>query len=375
MFKDLNSQRIVQLFCDLVKIDNPSLQEKEMANAIKSYLTELNLTFTEDDTYIKAGGNTGNIHAYCDGAGEFKNLPPILFSAHLDSVNPAVGKKAIIHDDGTITSDGTTVLGADDLAGMVAILEALRYIKEHNLPHRPIELLFTYAEELYDIGSSLFDFSKIKSKEAYVLDSSGIIGSFLYKAPSIISLTFKIHGIAAHAGFNPEAGVHAIKIAAEAISQLTMGKIDEETTVNIGEISGGKGTNIVPALCEVKGEIRSYVHEKALTQVNKINDIFTKTTAKYGGKLEMIQRIGCTAYKTNLESSVVARYKSACVDNNLPFTPQESFGGSDNNHFAVNGIEGIVLACGMNKVHSVEEYVTIDDLLKSTSSIISLMLK
>ncbi len=372
MFDALNINRLVKTFTDLVKIDNPPLKEREMANAVKKYLTELDIPFHEDDSYKKTGGNAGNIYAFYPGK---KDLNPILFSGHLDSVNPSINKKAVIHDDGTITSDKTTVLGADDLAGLTCIIEALRYVKEHNLSHRPIELLFTYAEELYDIGSEFFDFSKIKSKEAYVLDDSGPIGTFLYKAPTIISFSFDITGVAAHAGFNPEAGIHAIKIAAEAINQTTMGRIDDETTVNIGEISGGKGTNIIPAKCEIKGEIRSYVHEKALAQLDHINDIFTKTAFKYGAELKKTNRIGCTAYETNLNSSVVNRFKAACQDNNLPFSPEKSFGGSDNNRFTLNGIEGIVLSCGMTKPHSIEESVTIEDLVKTTSSVISLILK
>ena len=184
-------KRVAELFLYLTGIDNASLKEREMADAVEAILDELEIPYTEDDTWKKTGGNAGNIFAKLEGEGE-----PMLLCAHLDSVAPALGKKAVWKEDGTITSSGDTVLGADDLAGVAEILETLRRLKERNIPHRPIEVLFTYAEELYDVGSEFFDFSQIGSKEAYVLDASGCTGTFLYKAPTIVSFEVQIRGLA-----------------------------------------------------------------------------------------------------------------------------------------------------------------------------------
>lgn len=365
----LDQDRIINRFLELVSIDNPSLDERKMADEIKRQLGELGLFCLEDDTNKKTGGNAGNLYAVFEGAAD---ADPILFSAHLDAVAPAVGKKGIVQADGRITSDGTTVLGADDLAGIVEILEAVRYIQENGLPHRTIELLFTYGEELYDVGSEFFDFTRIRSKEAYVLDASGEIGTFLYKAPSIVSFTVTVHGAASHAGFQPEKGIHAIRIAAEAIGSLQMGKVDGETTVNVGEIAGGRGTNIVPDTCVVKGEVRSYVHEKAAAQIAEIKRIFAASAEKYGGTITFSDRVGCRAYETALDSPVVKRFEVVCREAGLTPAAMPSFGGSDNNTFAANGIAGIVLACGFNQAHSTQEFIRIPDLLKATETVAAL---
>ena len=360
-------KRIAELFLYLTGIDNASLKEREMADAVEAILDELEIPYTEDDTWKKTGGNAGNIFAKLEGEGT-----PMLLCAHLDSVAPALGKKAVLKADGTITSSGDTVLGADDLARVAEILETLRRLKEGNTPHRPIEVLFTYAEELYDVGSEFFDFSQISAREAYVLDSSGCTGTFLYKAPTIVSFEVQIRGLASHAGFQPEKGIHAIQIAADAIGNIQMGHVEADTTVNVGEISGGTGTNIVPERCVVRGEIRSYVHEKALEQLGRIEEVFRASAGRYGGEAEVSCRIGTYAYETSMESKPVEQMKSVCKKLGFPFLPQESFGGSDNNVLAAHGIEGIVLACGMEQVHYVQEYTTVQALAETAELLTAL---
>ncbi len=367
---NINQNRLTDTFLQLTAIDNPSLDERAMADEIERRLTKLGISWTEDDSRKKTGGNAGNIFARAEGT---IPGPAVLFSAHMDSVQPASGKRAAVHADGTITGDGTTVLGADDLAGVAEILEMLQCLKESGTPHRTIELLITAAEELYDVGSEFFDYSQITAKEAYVLDSSGETGTFLYKAPSIISFEFQIHGTAAHAGFNPELGVHAIAIAAAAIQNVKMGHVDEETTVNIGEISGGAGTNIVPELCTVKGEIRSYRHEKALKQLGQLEEIFAHAAKEYRGSITTKNRIALIAYETPENSRCIRNYRTVCEKLGYPFDPQESFGGSDNNGLAAHGIEGIVLACGMQNVHSTKEYSTVKSLTETTQALLELV--
>ena len=191
----------------------------------------------------------------------------------MDTVEPSRGKKAVFHPDGTVTSDGTTVLGADDLAGVTAIYEAVRYLKEQNLPHRTIEILITTGEELYCKGANAFGYSKVQSKEAYALDLSGKIGAAAYAAPTLISFEARVQGKAAHAGFYPEKGINSIQAAARAIARLSQGRIDENTTANVGLFSGGTGTNIVPEACTAAGEIRSLNHEKAMKILSEYHQI------------------------------------------------------------------------------------------------------
>lgn len=370
MRQHIDQERITEQFLKLVEIDNPSLAERKMADEVRHQLDELGVFYTEDETWRETGGNAGNIFATVPGT-----LPggAVLLSAHLDSVAPAVGKRGILHEDGTITSAGDTVLGSDDLAGVAEILELVRCLKEQQIPHRPLELWFTYGEELYSIGGARFDFTQIRAEEAYVLDATGAPGVFLYKAPTILSFEIRVRGKASHAGFAPERGIHAIRICAEAISQVKIGHLDEETTVNIGEISGGAGTNIVPELCTVRGEIRSYVHEKALEQLERIRGLFQKTAEQVGGSAEFLWRIGCHAYEIRMDSPSVQNFRRVCDERSHPFMPQASFGGSDNNALAEHGIEGIVLSCGMEQVHTTQEYTTVRALTETTEMLVALV--
>jgi tripeptide aminopeptidase len=188
-----------------------------------------------------------------------------------------------------------------------------------------------------------------------------------------VSFVARILGKASHAGFAPEQGIHAIAIAAEAITRIKQGRIDEETTVNIGTIEGGKALNIVPEICILKGEVRSLKHEKSLTEINKIKEICEAIVVKYHATLEFTTSFGCIAYEVAKEHPVVTRFEEVCKELNYPTKLIETFGGSDNNNFLKNGITGIVLSCGMNKVHSCMEYSHVDDLEKCTNIVLKLM--
>lgn len=365
-----NKERIVEEFCNLVKVDAVSYQERDIADILKESLIELGFEVKEDEAGKYYSGNCGNIYGYLEG--ELDEVP-LLFSAHMDTVGPGRNKKAIIHEDGTITSDGSTVLGADDLAGIVAILEAVRTIREKGLRHRSIEVLFTIAEEVYIRGSEVFDFGMIKSKEAYILDLSGPVGTAALKAPTLVSFTANIQGLASHAGFAPELGINAIAIAANAITQIKQGRIDEETTVNIGLIEGGQARNIISDSCIIMGEVRSLVHDKALMETDNIENILKETVLKYKTGYEFTKEFGCLAYKVEVQHSVVRRFEKSCRELGYDTKLIDTFGGSDNNNFMRHGITGIVMACGMNQVHSCREYTQIEELVKCTNIVIKLM--
>ncbi|HWT27756.1 MAG TPA: M20/M25/M40 family metallo-hydrolase [Mobilitalea sp.] len=366
----VNKTRITEEFCSLVEIDSLSFQEREIADIIKKSLSNLGFTVKEDDAGKHYSGNCGNIYGYLEGELEGE---PLLFSAHLDTVGPGVNKKAIVHEDGTITSDGSTVLGADDLSGIVSILEAVRTIKENGLPHRSIEILFTIAEEVYIRGSEVYDYSGIRAKEAYVLDLSGPVGTAALTAPTLVSFTATIHGKASHAGFAPELGINAIAVAAKAITQIKQGRIDEDTTVNIGLIEGGKARNIISDLCILKGEVRSLHHGKALSETDKIKDIIHEVALENHAEEVFETEFGCLAYKVEQEHPVVRRFEKACAELGYEFSYIDTFGGSDNNNFMRYGITGIVVACGMNQVHSCSEYTHIEELAKCSEIVLRLM--
>lgn len=366
----VNQDRLVNEFVKLVSIDSPSLDERAKADYLKSLLTALGFTVSEDTAGEMIGGNCGNIYAYLEGD---SSLEPLLFSSHMDTVEPAKGKHAVLCTDGTIKSRGDTVLGADDNAGIASILEAVRVIREKHLSHRPIELLFTVCEEKHCLGAGAADYSKIRSKQAYVLDLSGPIGTAANQAPSIISYEITIRGKAAHAGFAPEQGAHTIRAAADAITKIPMGRLAEGGTLNIGVIQSGYATNIIPNLCKLEGEVRSNSHEKALELVKSVKQQFERSAAFFGCKAEFSHKVGCVAYETPLSHPVVKRFEAVCERLGLKTDIQPTFGGSDNNVFAQHGIEGLVIACGMYKCHSCEEYTHVNDLVKAAEVALLLM--
>ena len=332
-----------------------------MGDYLKAQLAALGLLVEQDDAGSRLGGNCGNIYAFLEGCND---LEPVLLCAHMDTVEPSAGKQAVADKDGVIRSNGDTVLGADDCTGIVAVLEALRVVQEQNIEHRPIEVLFNVAEEVYCKGAGQFDFSKLRSKEAYVLDLSGPIGSAAYQAPTILSFIVTVHGKASHAGLAPREGIHAIKAAADAVTKLHIGEIDDNTMLNIGVIDGGLATNIVPDLCTLKGEIRSYSHKRALDISETVKKQFETSASLIGALADYDMQIGCKAYETPMDHHVIRHFQAACRALNLPFSLHKTFGVSDNNIFAEHGITGIVLASGMNQCHSCDEYTTIDELVK-----------
>lgn len=362
--------RLTDKFVELTKIDSPSFQEREMADRLTRDLKTLGFSVWEDDAAEKVNGNAGNLYAFLPGT----EGSPLLFSGHMDTVSPALNKKAQLHPDGTITSSGDTVLGADDVSGLAVILEAVASIQEDGLPHRPLEILFTIAEEPYDCGSEVFDYGKIKSKEAYVLDLSGEIGGAAYAAPTILSFCVEISGKASHAGFAPEKGIHAIAAAADAISRLKMGHLDEETTLNIGTIQGGTATNIIPDRCVVNGEIRSYSHSAAKAALQSAADQFAESAASYGAQCRIRSREGCRAYEVPPDHPVILRYQAACRKNGMEATLFKTFGGSDANNFSKYGITSIVIANAMFNVHSCSEYTVPSDMEKVTEVVRCMML-
>lgn len=218
-------EEMKQTFAALVCIDAPSLHERTMAQQLKAMFAKVSVTLSEDDSAAATGSDTGNPYGYVRGGGK---KPPVLLAAHMDTVSPVHGKKAIFAADGTVRSDGTTVLGADDLEGVSEIYHAIKYLRENHIAHRDVELLFTVGEELYCKGAKAFDYDKIKSKQAYVLDLSGRIGDAAYAAPSILSFCVTINGQAAHAGFCPEEGRNRCNDRQWAVQTGVVNKVLEE---------------------------------------------------------------------------------------------------------------------------------------------------
>lgn len=367
----IQPQRLAETFAALVSIDSPSYGEREMADTLIRRLEVLGAAVEEDDAAAKIGGNCGNLYGFLPGSLE---LPPILLSAHMDTVAPAHGKRAIQEPDGRIHSAGDTVLGSDDLAAIAAILEVLTALQESGLPHRPVELLFSVAEEAYCVGASAFDYQKLKSREAYVLDCEGSLGEAVVAAPTILEFTACVQGRSSHAGFAPEAGISAINAAAQAILSVKSGRVAADTTLNFGLIEGGLATNIVPDRCTVRGEIRSSVHARAQEQAALVQQAFAAACREYGAKLEFSEKCFLQAYRLPETAPVVQRYFQVCQARGYDVRTVTSFGGSDNNLLAAHGIDGIVVPSAMHLCHSCQEYTSVQELAALAEIVADLVL-
>lgn len=358
-------KRVTELFLQLTSIDSVSFRERKMAAVLKTALTELGFEVTEDDAAERLDSEAGNVYGILRGDPAKK---PVLFSAHMDTVEPGLGKVPVMSEDGDmITSDGETVLGADDVSGIVEILEGIRLAVSSDengdtASHGDIEVLFTAAEEAYAKGAHAFDYSRLISEEAYVLDMSGAPGKAARKAPSIISFEAKIRGKAAHAGFAPEEGVNALKAGAEAITRIRQGHISENTTFNVGTIQAGTADNIVADLCTCTGEARGFDHNEAMAQISRAEEIFRQEAEKAGASLGFTHTVHITAYETPEDAPVIQCFRKACDALGLERQVTSTLGGSDNNPFVEHGLSGIVLASGMYNTHTTKEYTYARDL-------------
>ncbi len=366
----INRERVVREFCELVAIDSPSYEERAITDVLRKKLEAAGFLVKEDEAASKTGGSAGNLYAFLDGG---LDAEPILFCGHTDTVEPSRGKKAVLHEDGKITSTGETVLGGDDLCGITEILEGVRHLKEEKIPFRPVEIILMAAEEVFGKGAKAYDYEGwgFRSREVYVLDLSGPVGSAALSAPSLIGWEARITGKAAHAGFAPETGVNAIKAASDAIAALTPGWIGDDTTMNIGSVQGGEANNIVPEKCVVKGEVRSLDHEKALAVLDRIRAAFTEHAGS--ATVDFLLDPHLTAFHTPEDHPVVRRFKRACERLGLPGRTTVTLGGSDNNILVQHGLTGIVLSCGMREVHSTREYTLAEDLMQGAALVAELL--
>jgi tripeptide aminopeptidase len=352
----VNKKRLKDTFLNLVRICGPSKKERPVADYIIDRLSGRYELF-EDAAAANAGSGSGNIVVRVPGEGE-----PILFAAHMDTVVPCENVKPVIKN-GYVMSAGETILGADDKCAIAAFLEFLEIADGVN-PRRPVEMVFTVCEEIGLLGAKSLDYASLRSRIGYVFDTSQPPGHAVTSAPSSDILTAIIHGRAAHAGIEPEKGVSAVQIASSAIAEMKLGRIDYETTANIGEIEGGMAVNIVPAEATVKGEVRSHDEYKLAAQVEHITRRLEEAAEHYGGSVDVKWEPAYKSYTIPDDTPVVAHFKAACGRLGLETAFFPGGGGSDANVFNVHGIDSIVLGCGMENPHTTDERIKLTDLEK-----------
>jgi tripeptide aminopeptidase len=374
----INQERIKNLLLELVQIDSVSREERGVAERVKEICEGMGAEVFIDDAGEKVGGNTGNVIARFPGT--IPGAEPIMMSAHMDTVVPGKGVKPVVEGD-IIRSDGTTVLGGDDKSGISVILEVIRCLQEQSIPHAPIDAVFSICEEVGLLGAKHLDISKVRAKYGIVFDSDDP-GFLFTKGPSANHFEFKIQGLESHAGVAPEQGISAIRIAAEAISAMKLGRIDEETTANIGVIRGGEATNIITNLVLLRGEARSLDDAKLEAQTQHIIDCLEQAAAKYEVTVDGVTTRGRVETHVTREyyamdvaddSRVVRLVRQAAAKMGLEVQTMASGGGCDANIFNKRGIECANLGTGMRAIHTVKEWLDVKDMYASAEMTLEIM--
>ncbi|MCI0546821.1 MAG: M20/M25/M40 family metallo-hydrolase [Candidatus Rokubacteria bacterium] len=364
----IDRRRLTEEFLELASIPSLSRHEAGIARRLEQILKGMGASVEIDEAGEQVGADTGNLFARFPGTDA--GAPPFLLSSHMDTVGPAE-RIRIVREGDVIRTDRSSVLGGDDKAGLVAILEAIRVLRERRLPHGDLEVVFTICEEIGLLGAKQFDTGRLRARRGLVLDVDGV-SELITRAPAANRLTFSVHGLEAHAGICPERGISAIQIAAEAMAGMRLGRVDEETTANLGVIEGGLATNIVPSRVVVKGETRSLSADKLAAQTAHMRGCFEAAVARHSVRLDDgLRRAGLEVEVTRQyevlsvpdTAGIVRLVEAAAARLGRPFRTRPTGGGSDANVFATRGIEMANLGCGMRDIHTVNEWVNVNDLV------------
>lgn len=365
----LNTDRLSQSFITLCEIDSPARSEGKLGQYIISLFERFSqVEIIEDDSASLTGSDTGNIIIRFPGTKQEND--PIFFNTHLDVISPCIGVK--VHWDGhdVFSSSGDTVLGADDKAGIAILIEVMLTILEKNIEYSPVELLFTTCEEIGLLGAKAFSPSNLRAYYGYALDSTGV-DNVITGAPAANYIIAEIQGQAAHAGLNPSHGISAIQLASQAVSKLPLGQLDEQSTANIGLISGGTATNIIPDFVQLKGEIRSHSLTRLHRYIDQFKSIFFDTINSWEDPRYSLNSHPVLSFQSpeqyplmalSDDTDVLQLVKKAGHSLDRPLNFGRAGGGSDANIFNHKGLPTAILGIGMTHVHSTSEQIRLSDM-------------
>ncbi|MFW5782375.1 MAG: M20/M25/M40 family metallo-hydrolase [Candidatus Muiribacteriaceae bacterium] len=366
--------KVVDIFLDMVKVDSESGKERKFADYVKTLFEIPDVEIIEDRKSMdKTGSDAPNLIIHVPAKGSDK--PAIGLSAHLDTVVPGIDIRPKV-SDGVITASGDTILGADDKSGIAAIYHALIRIMEDGMDRREAYIVLTTSEEIGLLGAKNLDVTLLNGlKDMVVFDSSGKFGTVVVSAPSQNSIKMKIKGRPAHAGLEPEKGLNAIMAGAQGLAQLEIGRIDHETTCNIGVIKGGRATNIVADELIIEGEVRSLSEEKLEKVTHNIVSTMEKHVRQTGCSIETEVVHEYSSYNTPDTSMLLQDVLKAGELMGVDFVKGSTGGGSDTNIHNSNGLNAVNVSTGMQNPHTLEEYIEIDDLVKTRDFVINLLTK
>ncbi len=376
---NIDRERLARYFTTLCQIESPSRQEKSVSDYLRKVFNPLQpQDIVIDDSGKATGSDTGNLTIRFPGNNNTKE--PVFFCCHMDTVLPANGIEVIREKD-IFRSSGDTILGADDKSGIAPLIEMMTVLRENDLAHCPIELVFTTCEEIGLLGAKAFDASSLHAQIGYALDSSSD-GVTITGAPAANRVKVTIIGKAAHSGLSPETGINALTIATDALSQINFGRLDNQSTANFGLINGGTATNIIPERITLQGEVRS--HTPALLQhyTKAIISTFEQSTARYikdngeqhgSPQLQVDIYEDFPAMELDEQEPVIARLKTAAAKLGFPMTFDVAGGGSDANIFHGKGLRAAILPTGMQDVHTTGEWVDLNSMVELTNLLLAVV--
>jgi tripeptide aminopeptidase len=350
---------VVDLFTELAAIPSPPGEERAVADVVASYLRDCALEVDEDGAAALVGSTAGNLYSRLDAT---TDGTPLFFCAHLDTVPPDGPLEPVVDDEGVVRNAGGTILGADNKAAVAAMLEATRRVLAENRPHAGIELLFTPKEEVGLLGAYAFDHTRLNARHGFVYDQAAPIGDVVLGAPFSQALEVRFTGRASHSGMSPEEGRNAIAAAARAIADFRLGRVDEESTANVGVIHGGTAVNIVAEQCTFSAEARSQDEHKLDELVQEMVDACTFAAQMTDCRVDVEMRKSYPGYRFGREDEVV-RLAAAGLRRE-GHEPRYGFSGgaADANVFNERGLQCLNLANGMVDIHTSDERIAVADL-------------
>jgi tripeptide aminopeptidase len=349
---------VVSLFTELAAVPSPPGDERAVADLVAAYMRDLGLDVSEDDAGARIGSNTGNLYARIEGT---DGGTPLFFCAHLDTVPPQAGIEPVL-DDGVIRNSAGTILGADNKSAVAVMLEAARRLLSENRPHAGFELLFTPMEEVGLYGAAAFDHDRLDARVGYVYDQAAPIGEIILGAPYSHSVNVKLQGRAAHAGMYPEDGRSAIAAASKAIADFKLGRVDEETTANVGLINGGTAGNIVPEWCTFLADVRSHDQQKLADLVREMLESVTFAASLEDCQVETEVHKSYNGYRFKRDDEAIRIARVGLERAGFEPAFMLSGGGADANVFNERGLACVNLANGMVDIHTPEERISVSDL-------------
>lgn len=366
----VNQQRLVEEFLELVQVDSETKHEAKIAVVLKERFGALGLKVEEDDSSARSGCEGNNLMFTL--AATAPGAPVVYFTCHMDTVVPGKGVKPQLGADGIIRSDGTTVLGSDDKAGIAAMLELVRVLKEDRIPHGEIKFVITAGEESTLLGSRNMSPGWVKADYGYAIDSNGEVGGIAVAAPFQSKVYITVNGKTAHAGVNPENGVSAITVAAKAVARMPLGRIDKETTANFGTFFATGETNIVTEKVQLIGEARSLVEDKLLKQLEAMRVACEEACGEMGAACDFRYEMMYPGYKFDETAPHVKLAITAAQSLGLKPNLFHSGGGSDANLFNGQGLPTVNLSVGYQAIHTVNEHIAVVDLVKIAQLVVEI---